>query len=200
MLLRTILCVVVGLVLLVSYSRPPGTPERTGRHVDKSKVRKFVMNRKFSENGERKLVQAEGLKLEPYKCSAGHWTIGIGHKIKKGEYFTSITEDDAYKILRQDVAPLVNFLNIHLKTIVTQNQFDALVMFLFNIGETQFLNSSVFEHLKSGKYEEATIPWSQWINVTVKEECKETGKMIKKLVPVEGLINRRAMEIQLFNA
>lgn len=199
MFVRTIFCVVLALVLLGSYSRSPDTPKRTGCHDGKSKVRKFVMNRKFSENGEKKLVEAEGLKLEPYKCSAGHWTIGIGHKIKKGEVFTKITEEEAYAILDKDVEPIVNFINVHLNTLVTQNQFDALVIFILNIGEGNFLSSSVFENLKSSKYDEATIPWSQWINVTVNEKCKETGEMIKKLVPVDGLINRRAMEIQLFN-
>jgi lysozyme len=198
MLMRISFCLVLVLVLIVCFKGHPGAPDRT--NVGKFETRHLVMNRKFSEKGEKKLVQIEGLKLKPYKCPAGHWTIGIGHKIKKGEVFNSITENEAYYILRQDVEPIVKFINVHIKTISTQNQFDALVMFILNIGETRFLSSSVFESLKLGKYDEATVPWSQWINKTVEELCKESGKMIKKLVPVEGLINRRAMEIQLFNA
>ena len=154
---------------------------------------------KFSEKGVDTLKDMEGFESEPKPDIAGHLTIGNGHKIKNGEKFTKITEQEADLLLRQDVAPLEKFINVHLNTLVTQNQFDALVMFIFNIGETNFLKSSVFEFLKSKKYKEATVPWSKWINITVEEVSKDTGESVKKLVPVQGLINRRAREIQLFN-
>jgi lysozyme len=155
---------------------------------------------KFSNKGENSLKVAEGFRAKPYRDSAGHCTVGYGHKVKKGEAFTELTEYEAENLMRQDVAPIVRFLNIHLDTLVTQNQFDALVMFIFNIGETRFLGSSVFENLKNRKYDEATAPWSKWINITIETVCEETGEKIKKLVPCDGLINRRAREIQLFNA
>lgn len=155
---------------------------------------------KFSGKGVGILKGLEGFKPKPYFCSAGKPTIGYGHKIKKGEVFTILTEEEAEHLMRDDVEPIVKFINVHLDTLITQNQFDALVMFIFNIGETKFLSSSVFENLKSRKYDEATAPWSQWINVTAEVVCKETGEKIKKLIPCDGLINRRKMEIQLFNA
>ncbi len=156
--------------------------------------------RKFSEKGVGILKAMEGFKEAPYQCSAGHPTIAYGHKLKKGENIPYITEEEAVLLLMQDVEPIEKFLNVHLDTLVSQNQFDALVIFIFNIGTTAFLNSQVFQSLKNKMYDEATKPWSKWINVTEYVQSEETGEKIKKLVPVDGLINRRAREIQLFNA
>jgi lysozyme len=163
---------------------------------------------KLSQKGEKTLIQEEGFKSEPYLCSAGKPTIGIGHRIKAGERFTTLTFDQAIQLMRQDIAPIEAFINNYMPKL-TQNQFDALVMFIFNIGETRFLNSSVFSYIKDRNFEEATKPWAKWINVT--EEVKDpvtgekvkdpvTGEINKKLVPVEGLIKRRAVEINLFNS
>jgi len=196
MRMLAIVFALLSLVFLLGYG---GTPDREERTV-KFKRRTLDMNYKFSGKGEGALKVAEGFEWKPYKDSAGHLTIGYGHKIKKGETFTTLTEEQAEQLMRQDVAPIVRFLNVHLDTLITQNQFDALVMFIFNIGETRFLSSSVFENLKGRKYDEATVPWSKWINVTAEVVCKETGEKIKKLIPCDGLINRRKMEIQLFNA
>lgn len=154
---------------------------------------------KFSQNGEKILIQIEGFREKSYLDSAGHPTIGIGHKIKPGEYFTTLTESEAVELMRKDVAPIETFINNYLPKI-TQNQFDALVVFIFNIGQTAFLNSSVFSDIKDKKFEEAVKPWAKWINITEKVKDPKTGELRKKLVPVKGLIGRRAIEIGLFNA
>lgn len=153
---------------------------------------------KFSQKGEGALKKAEGFSEIPYLDKAGHLTIGYGHKVKPGEYFRAITTEQATDLMRKDVAPIEGFINNYLPK-VTQNQFDALVMFIYNIGATAFLNSSVFSNLKDKKFEEATIPWAKWIHVTEKVKDPATGEIVKKLIPVEGLIKRRAVEIHLFN-
>lgn len=189
--------VVLGLVLSVSYNGPPDPPTKPFGH---HRIKDKAMKMKFSENGVNFLKRLENFEWKPYKDRAGHLTIGYGHKVKNGESFTSITEEEGMHLLKQDVEPIVKFINVHLDMLITQNQFDALVMFIFNIGPIPFLSSTVFQDLKNKKYDEATVPWAKWINITVEEVCEKTGKMIKKLVPVDGLINRRKMEIQLFNS
>lgn len=141
----------------------------------------------------------EGFRSAPYLDKAGHWTIGIGHKIKPGEHFTTLTEAEAFQLMKRDIEPIETFINNYMPKI-TQNQFDALVIFIFNIGLTAFLNSSVFSNIKDKKFEEATKPWAKWINITQKVKDPQTGEMVKKLIPVEGLIKRRAVEINLFNS
>lgn len=197
MLRRCCFLVILGLVFYVG-NKGPSTPKP--KTIISHRVKDKKMSMKFSDKGIALLKREEKFEWKPYKDSAGHLSIGYGHKVKKGEFFTTITEEEAHQLLTQDVEPIVKFINVHVKTLIGQNQFDALVMFIYNIGPTAFLNSTVLQDLKRRKYDEATVPWAKWINITVEEVCKETGKMIKKLVPVDGLIKRRRTEIQLFNA
>jgi lysozyme len=154
---------------------------------------------KFSQKGEKLLIQQEGYREAPYQDKAGNPTIGIGHKIQPGERFTTLTLDEAVQLMRRDIAPIESFINNYMPK-VTQNQFDALVVFIFNIGSGAFLNSSVFSFIKDKKFEEATKPWAKWINITEKIKDPTTGQIIKKLVPCDVLIKRRALEISLFNS
>lgn len=156
---------------------------------------------KFSKKGEDILIGLEGFSPIVYADSAGHDTIGYGHKVKAGETFNQITKEQALNILRADISEsqAESFINNYMPSL-RQNQFDALVIFIFNIGKTAFLNSSVFQDIKDNKFEEATKPWAKWINITKKEKDPKTGQVVKKLIPVEGLIKRRAVEITLFNA
>lgn len=154
---------------------------------------------KFSIEGQEKLKKLEGFVAKVNPDLANNPTIGYGHKIKSGERFAFITEKGALNLLLEDVKPIEAFLNNYIKPKLNQNQFDALVIFIYNIGETPFLNSSVFSDVQKGNFEEATVPWGKWINITKKEKDPETGEIVKKLIPVTGLINRRAQEIQLFN-
>ena len=153
----------------------------------------------FSNDGMDMLKHLEGFKDKPYIDSGGNASIGYGHKIKKGELFTSITEAQAELLLRQDIEPLETFLNDRLDTLVTQNQFDAVLIFIYNIGTGAFLESHVFQYLKNKQYKKATHPWSEWVNVTETVKPKTGRKLVKKRIPVRGLIKRRAAEIELFN-
>jgi len=156
---------------------------------------------KFSEKGQDKLKQLEGFLPVLTADGAGYPTIGYGHKAKPGEnWYGIISKEKASSIMMQDIAPLEGFLNNYINPKLTQNQFDALIIFMYNIGVTAFLNSSIFQDVKAAKFEEATVPWAKWINITKKEIDVKTGEMIKKLIPVKGLINRRLQEIQLFRS
>lgn len=50
------------------------------------------------------LRRDEGLRLTPYKCPAGHWTIGYGHKLTQAEFMRvkQITLEQAEKLLLED--------------------------------------------------------------------------------------------------
>ena len=54
---------------------------------------------------ERKLTREEGVKLVPYRCSAGHWTIGVGHKMSPAEIrdMRSISVERAGQLLHHDI-------------------------------------------------------------------------------------------------
>ena len=76
----------------------------------------------------------EGCRLGAYRCPAGIWTIGYGHTlgVRSGDV---ITKDQAEEYLLQDVEKYESMVNAYNnKYKWTQNEFDALVSFAFNIG------------------------------------------------------------------
>ena len=58
------------------------------------------------------LEYEEGIKNKPYKCSAGHWTYGIGHKMTESEikiYSNSIVPKDVIdKVFESDKQKAIN--------------------------------------------------------------------------------------------
>ncbi|MEG1572846.1 MAG: lysozyme [Bacteroidales bacterium] len=138
---------------------------------------------KITENGLSLIKRVEGLRLETYRCSAGVLTIGYGHTkdVVKGMKITTLQADE---FLRQDVdwaekAVSTEGLNIN------QNQFDALVCFVFNVGARAFKNSSLLKMIRVNP-NSSNIPseFAKW---------RLAGG---KIVP--GLIARRNAEVELF--
>lgn len=125
----------------------------------------------------------EGLYLESYLCPAKVWTIGYGHTkgVVKGQ---KITEEEAENFLKKDLAAAektVNSLNVQL----TQNQFDALVSFVFNLGSGNFLSSTLCKKVKKDP-NDSTIKneFGRWVN--------SKGKKLP------GLVKRRQEESELY--
>ncbi len=140
---------------------------------------------KLSYKGRELLKRFEGLRLTAYQCSAGVWTIGYGHTkgVKEGDV---ITEAEAESMLTEDVQDAestVNWQGLE----INQNQFDALVCFVFNLGAGNFKKSALLKKIKENP-NDPTIEaeFQKWINAG--------GK------PVAGLRNRRTAEAQLYFA
>jgi lysozyme len=89
---------------------------------------------KISPNGVNFIKQFEGFSGKPYDDGTGVWTIGYGHIEGVTPHSPHITERQASDLLAQDLdnkyAPSVNALHLPF----TQNQFDALVSFVYNLG------------------------------------------------------------------
>lgn len=102
---------------------------------------------RISQNGLDLIKKSESFAPLPYICPAGKLTIGYGHCILPHESFTKITEKDAEEILRKDAAIAENCINKAVKVPLTQNQFDALVSFIFNVGCAAFLKSTLLRKL-----------------------------------------------------
>lgn len=126
----------------------------------------------------------EKLKLTAYLPTKDDvWTIGYGHTkgVKPG---MTITEEQAEIYLKEDVKWAEDAVNKLVKVKLNQNQFDALVSFVFNIGESQFSTSTMLRKLNVGDYEGASNEFPRW--------NKQKGKVLN------GLIRRREMERTLF--
>ncbi len=131
------------------------------------------------------LKQFEGLRLQPYKDVAGLWTIGYGHLLKPGEWWDSITEEFATRLLADDVGKAEDTVNSLVKVPLSQPQFDALVSFVYNVGPGAFRRSTLLRLLNAGDYAGAAAQLPLW--------RKAGGKI------VQGLVNRRAQEVAMFN-
>lgn len=153
----------------------------------------------ISENGLELLKQWEGFKLQVYKDSAGLPTIGVGHLITKSElssgkividgvpvkYAGGLTDQQALDLLAQDVTPAEQAVNSGVKVALNQNQFDALVSFTFNVGVGAFQSSTLLKVLNQQQYSEVPAQLLRW--------TRAGGQV------VQGLVNRRQNEINLWN-
>ena len=141
----------------------------------------------LSDNGESFIKGFEKLSLAAYQDQAGIWTIGWGHTggVQPGE---EITQDQAELYFKSDVATAIGAVNRCVKVALTQNQFDALVSFVYNIGAYAFKGSHVLELLNDLNYLDAANHLLKWDHVTIGGVLQES----------EGLLNRRMAERKLF--
>ncbi len=117
-------------------------------------------------------------------------TIGYGHLIKPGENCKNgITERVATELLQADIAAAECAVQNNIHVPITQNQFDALVIFAYNIGANNFANSTVVKYINNSKFHSRLYPnlesaWLSW--------NKSGGRKMP------GLVERRKIEIELF--
>lgn len=138
---------------------------------------------KTSDNGIRFIKGHEGFRPRAYQCPAGVWTIGYGHTggVKSGDV---ITEAQGESHLRADVATAEKAVSKQgLK--LTQNQFDALVSFAFNVGSGNFERSSLLKYAKADTND-----------LRIKQEFARWIFGGGKRLP--GLVKRRAEESNLY--
>lgn len=143
------------------------------------------------------LIKRESIKLHAYQCTAGRWTIGIGHTagVKPG---MTITVEQAYKYFEQDIKPVENFLNYvndKIERKFQQHQFDALVSFIHQIGLTYFSSSTCLKYIYAGRSpEEIASEFPRWCYVTKTITDPKTGKPKKIKVIDDGVRNRHLDE------
>jgi len=85
------------------------------------------------------IAQFEGLRLKPYLCSAGVPTIGYGSTFyPSGRKVTMrdkpITQETAFWMLKQVANMFAKDVDSLVTSNISQNQFNALVSFAFNLG------------------------------------------------------------------
>lgn len=142
-----------------------------------------------SHTGVQLVARLEGFSNAAYPDEAGYFTIGYGHKIRKGESFPyGISEPQARLLLKSDLKKAEDIVRNAVKVNLTQGQFDALTSLVFNIGGYAFLSSTLLRTLNDGNYMEAAEQILRWNKV------RKNGV----LRPSTGLITRREKERKLF--
>lgn len=139
-------------------------------------------------HNDKPIKKWEELRLVAYLPTAhDKWTIGWGHTqgVKPGD---EISREQAQILFSEDVEWAVAAVNKKVKVGLTQNQFDALVSFVFNLGEANFASSTLLRKLNKGDYDGAAEQFPRW------NKQRQNGK----LVVLRGLVRRRAQEMELF--
>jgi lysozyme len=132
-------------------------------------------------------VKADGT-VRAYICPAGKWTIGYGSTkgVRSG---MNITKQEAEELLIKDVAVFENVVNRLVKVPLTQNQFNSLVSFAFNVGEGNLSRSTLLRKLNNGDYDSIPSEMNRW------NKARVNGQ----LTALSGLTRRRAAEGALFS-
>jgi len=139
----------------------------------------------YSPNGLKLTEQFEGLSLTAYQDVAGIWTNGYGntHNVVPG---STITLEQAQSDLMSNISGAVYVVNKVVHVPLTQNQFDALVDFVFNLGSGSFQSSTLLRKLNAKDYAGAAAEFPKW---------NHAGGVV-----VDGLTRRRLAEQALFNS
>ena len=145
---------------------------------------------KLSENGYKLICEFEGLKLKPYLCSAKVPTIGYGNTYyPDGKKVTlldkPITKEYAFEIFKEVADKFAKRVNERLIKPVTQNQFDAMVSFAYNIGTSAFAISTLLKKVNVNPND-----------LTIRNEFMKWTKAGGKVV--QGLVNRRQKEADIY--
>lgn len=140
----------------------------------------------ISANGRKMIESFEGLRLTAYRDVRGIPTIGYGHTGPSVVPGMTITQDQADAFMAADLDFAEQVVNQDVKAALTQNQFDALVSLVYNIGGANFYVSTVLRKLNQGTpdYVGAAEAFLLW--------CKTNGEVNP------GLLNRRNVEMKLF--
>lgn len=129
----------------------------------------------------------EGYRRAAAPLGDGRYTIGYGHS-KTARANIEIDERDAEALLIYDLLAVTSAVNDLTFTPLTQNQFDALVCFAFNIGVDNFKGSSVLRRVNEGNLLQAAAAIEMW------RKSEFEGERIV----VDALVRRRAAEKALF--
>ncbi len=141
-------------------------------------IKKFEGLHKVSEDGA----------VSAYRCSAGRWTIGWGHtKGVRSGHKATVGDCEAY--LRQDVGESENAVRQLVKVPLTQNQFDACVSFVFNLGSGNFASSTALKKINALDMDAVPEQLLRW----------NKARVDGVLTPLAGLTRRRSAEAALFS-
>lgn len=137
---------------------------------------------KTSQVGIDQLKKFEGFS-PVWIPDVNNLSIGYGHNKLPNDNFTKLTEAEASELLKKDLVKFENIINKAIKINLTQNQFDALIMFAYNTGRQ---SSTLYDLINQKADIESIIKWWNEHYITA------DGKVLP------GLIKRRAYESALF--
>ena len=146
---------------------------------------------KISKAGLELIKSFEGFSSKPYRCPAGVATIGYGTTHYEDRAVAmddpSISKRTASYLLESQVNETYGkAVNHYVTEDITQNQYDAMVSFAYNLGSGALKSSTLLKKVNQGKMKRASREFLKWDHAG--------GKRLA------GLTRRRKAESELFLA
>jgi lysozyme len=138
----------------------------------------------LTPEGAEFIANFEGFRATPYVCPAGKRTVGFGHVILPGEFFTTVARDQALYLLQTDAALNAAPVGRALTVPLTTYQADALISLAFNVGGFAVRQSTLLKKINAGLMTDAAEEFLRWDKI---------GKTKSR-----GLTRRREAEKALF--
>jgi lysozyme len=144
---------------------------------------------KLSAEGINLIKRFEGVRNRPYRCSAGLYTVGVGHLIGDGKSLPKdwnrvFSEEEINALLIRDLNRFERGVRMYIKVPLRQSEFDALCSFSFNLGLGTLQRSTLRQKINRNDKEGAAKEILRY--------CRAGGKIIK------GLQRRREAEYKMF--
>jgi len=167
---------------------------------DQSEPKHLPTILRLGEKARGLLKSIERLRIRPYDDQTGRevkeWTagatIGYGHLIRRHEwklYESGVTSPEADALFLRDLTPFVASVQAAIKVPLWQHQFDALVLFAYNVGIEPFKGSSVVSMINdpeaSAPYGDLYAAWMAW--------SRSQGQIMA------GLVQRRKCEWDIYS-
>lgn len=152
---------------------------------------------KISKLGLELIKLHEAFRSKPYLCPAKVPTIGYGStfyedgtKVKLSD--APISKEMATIIMSHYInEKIIPTIQRTVKIALTQNEIDSLCSFIYNLGETNFITSTLLkkinQNIKGAEIERQFLKWNK-------------ANVSGKLIPLKGLTKRRKQEYELFNS
>jgi lysozyme len=144
----------------------------------------MIVIRKIPEQAKDLVKKYESLRLKRYICPAGYPTIGWGHVLRDDT--KSINVESAIQFLEEDLKKSALSVLRLTKVSLSDNQYSALISFVFNLGGGAYQRSTLRMKLNREDYIGASKEFKKW--------CRAGNEILN------GLVNRRKEEAELFLA
>ncbi len=138
-----------------------------------------------SDFGINFIKSFESFSSRVYLCPGGFRTIGYGHVLAKGEYYSIISHQNALELLKLDLTSIEKSVIRNINIPLSQNQFDSLVSFTFNVGGGSLQRSRLRQKINYGSsIDEISKEFLYWVY--------SNGRKL------QGLVRRRIFEARVY--
>jgi lysozyme len=157
---------------------------QAARHI--TAVRVFAAVLTVSAAGTATIITHEGIEERVYRDPVGIPTSCVGHTktVTEADVGKPVPRAVCERLLLEDLKDAEGAVKRHVKVPITQEQYDALVSFTFNVGEGNLKKSTLLKRINAGQCMAAAREFGKWVYARGKK--------------LAGLVKRRADEAELY--